>query len=168
MASRWITVVLASRERAGGSFQLCFMVEMLDCCYCGVRNADAALWMYLLELCSNADLVEVVLLSSGGFVQLLIAGQKCVRCYPAISFICPSVIIWNLNYNSWSQSSSGSFPHSLKRFLSSNAHLFLICFILHLHYTAKSIGTPSNERFEYFSTNLNVEAYNDILGNLIV
>ncbi len=33
---------------------------------------------------------------------------------------------------------------------------------------AKSIGTPSNERFDYISTNLNVEAYNDIVGNLIV
>ncbi len=30
-------------------------------------------------------------------------------------------------------------------------YLYMHLFILHTHYIAKSIGTPSNERFEYFS-----------------
>ncbi len=43
---------------------------------------------------------------------------------------------------------------------------------MNIHYIAKSIGTPSNERLDYFS-NLHeyksyVEAYNDILGNLML
>ncbi len=42
-----------------------------------------------------------------------------------------------------------------------------------MHYIAKSIGSPpSNEQVDYFSnfygTNLNVKAYNDILGNCVL
>ncbi len=42
-----------------------------------------------------------------------------------------------------------------------------------IHYIAKSIGSPpSNEQVDYLvismSTNLNVKAYNDILGNCVL
>ncbi len=53
--------------------------------------------------------------------------------------------------------------------------LTMVSIIINIHYIAKSIGSPpSNEQLGLttlvisMSTNLNVKAYNDILGNCVL